>query len=106
MALINQSQLIPSPPLHDPTITIEQTDGAIGSIFGFRECRSSLTHKITGRRDRQETSHNYRRYDPVYQRLSLHVVLPLFLDNFTLVNLFSRFALSLKRISLDRTFSF
>ena len=84
MALINQSQLIPSPPLHDPTITIEQTDGAIGSIFGFRECRSSLTHKITGRRDRQETSHNYSRYDPFIR------VFPLYRSSFLLGQLHTR----------------
>ncbi|HLA61327.1 MAG TPA: hypothetical protein VK626_03695, partial [Nitrospiraceae bacterium] len=93
MALNVRSQLIPIPPLHDPTITFEQTDGAIGSIFGHSGYRSYLTRKITGRRDREETSHNHSCYDPIYHRLSLRVTLPHFLGNFTIVNLFRRFAL-------------
>jgi hypothetical protein len=106
MGLNDRSQLTLIPSLHDPTITFEQTDGAIGSIFGHSGYRSYLTRKITGRHDREETSHNQSRYDPVYHRLSLRVALPHFLGNFTIVNLFRRFALSLKRIRLDRTFSF
>jgi len=51
MGLNDRSQLIPIPPLHDPTITFEQTDGAIGSIFGHSGYRSYLTRKITGRRE-------------------------------------------------------
>jgi hypothetical protein len=106
MGLNDRSQLIPTPPLHDPTITFEQTDGAIGSIFGHSGYRSYLTRKITGRRDCEETSHNQSRYDPMYHRLSLRVALPNFLGDFTIVNLFRRFALSLKRINLGRTFPF
>jgi hypothetical protein len=56
MGLNDRSQLIPIPPLHDPTITFEQTDGAIGSIFGHSGYRSYLTRKITGRRDCEEPS--------------------------------------------------
>jgi hypothetical protein len=78
MGLNDRSQLIPTPPLHDPTITFEQTDGAIGSIFGHSGYRSYLTRKITGRRDCEETSHNQSRYDPIYHRLSLRVALPHF----------------------------
>ena len=43
MALNNRSQLTPSLPLHDPTITFEQTDGAIGSIFSHSGYRFYLT---------------------------------------------------------------
>ena len=45
MALDNRSWLTARPPLHDLTIMIKDSDGAIDSIFSFHEYRSSLIHK-------------------------------------------------------------
>jgi hypothetical protein len=61
MALNNRSQLIPSPPLHDLTIMIEDSDGAVSGILGFRKCGPGLVNEpIAGRalHDRGATLHD------------------------------------------------
>ena len=49
MALNDRSQLIASPPLHDLTIAIEDSDGAVNGILGFCEKASSLIKEVVAR---------------------------------------------------------